>query len=138
MGEPQRITSRDNALLVKLRRLSHDPTAYRKTGVVWVEGEHLCAAAQQRGWRAAHALVAESGWDDPALRPLARNAAKVSLLPDALFKTVSALESPPRIGFVLEGGADAGIEPGVATVVLDRVRTVGDLIDYVWASLGPA
>lgn len=25
-----------------------------------------------------------------------------------------------------------------ATVVLDRVRTVGDLVDYVWASMGPA
>jgi len=25
-----------------------------------------------------------------------------------------------------------------ATVVLDRVRTVGDLVDYIWASMGPA
>ena len=38
------ITSRDNPLVKELRRLSQDSTAYRKTGRVWLEGDHLCRA----------------------------------------------------------------------------------------------
>jgi TrmH family RNA methyltransferase len=41
------ITSRDNPLLVRLRRLLAQPDAYRKIGAVWLEGESLC-----RSWLA--------------------------------------------------------------------------------------
>jgi TrmH family RNA methyltransferase len=42
--------SRDNALLKDLRKLAQDNTgAYRKQGRVWLEGDHLCRAALQRG-----------------------------------------------------------------------------------------
>ena len=40
----RQITSRDNPLLVRLRRLSRQPDAYRKLGIVWLEGEHLSNA----------------------------------------------------------------------------------------------
>ena len=43
--QTQHITSRDNAFLKDLRRLSQDNTAYRKQGRFWVEGDHLCRAA---------------------------------------------------------------------------------------------
>ena len=42
---PIAISSRDNPLLVKVRKLAHDPVAYRKLGMIWLEGEHLCEAA---------------------------------------------------------------------------------------------
>ena len=34
------ITSRDNAFFKTLRKLVHEPTAYRKQGKLWLEGDH--------------------------------------------------------------------------------------------------
>jgi RNA methyltransferase, TrmH family len=109
MTELQRISSRDNALLVKLRKLAHDPGAYRKLGQIWIEGEHLCDALRQRGSKPIQAVLTESAWDEKALRELAQWAPKVSLVADNLFKSISGLESPARIGFVLEHPHDTAI-----------------------------
>ncbi|NCY26292.1 MAG: RNA methyltransferase, partial [Alphaproteobacteria bacterium] len=49
MTPPRTITARDNPLLKALRKLGSDSAAYRKTGRIWVEGEHLCSAALVRG-----------------------------------------------------------------------------------------
>jgi TrmH family RNA methyltransferase len=38
------IQSRDNPLLVRLRKLVGDPAGYRKHNLVWLEGDHLCSA----------------------------------------------------------------------------------------------
>jgi TrmH family RNA methyltransferase len=128
MTEPVHITSRDNPLLLKLRKLTQDPGAYRKLGQVWLEGEHLCAALRARGWAAHHALVARSSWDgDGALHDLAASAAKVSVLSDALFGGVSALGSPARIGFLIDAPGAGAIDARAASVVLDRVQDAGNV-----------
>lgn len=128
MSEPPRIRSRDNPLLVRLRRLAQDATAYRRLGVVWLEGEHLCAALRARGRPAAQAVITESAWDgDDRLRELAGWAARVTVLADPLFKDLSTLESPPRIGFLLDAPAVVEIDPAVATVVLDRLQDAGNV-----------
>jgi TrmH family RNA methyltransferase len=124
--EPIDLSARDNPLLVKLRRLQRDGAAYRKLGVVWLEGDHLCRALLARGRRPAQALISRSGWNDPALRGLALQAPKVARLDDALFADVSALESPGRIGFVLDHVSTAAARPRVATLVLDRVQDAGN------------
>ena len=59
---PVFVTSRDNALVKDLRRLSQDSTAYRKQGRVWLEGDHLCRAALLRGLTPAIAVFSESFW----------------------------------------------------------------------------
>jgi TrmH family RNA methyltransferase len=127
MPEPLRITSRDNPGLVKLRKLAHDPGAYRKLGAVWIEGEHLCAAAAAHGARPSQAFVAESAWSDAAVRDLAQAAARVAVLPDALFNGLSALGSPARLGFLLEHPQGADLLPHVPSVVLDRVQDPGNV-----------
>ena len=60
--QDQHITSRDNAFLKDLRRLSQDSTAYRKQGRFWVEGDHLCRAALTRGVQPAVGVFSESFW----------------------------------------------------------------------------
>ena len=107
----QLVTSRDNPLVQRLRRLSQDPVAYRKQGEVWLEGDHLCEACLQRDVEVGLAVVAETAWlgehgmaagtDAHAARlsALARQAEKVVVMPDALWKTFTGLESPARIGF---------------------------------------
>ena len=121
------ITSRDNPLLVRLRKLAHDPTGYRRAGQVWLEGEHLCQAFVHKGGVAAQAVVTESGWQVPALRALADAAQAVAVVPDALMAGLTTLESPPALAFAIDAPGASAPQPGVATVVLDRLQDPGNV-----------
>jgi TrmH family RNA methyltransferase len=123
----RQITSRDNPLLVRLRKALRDPAAYRKGVEIWLEGEHLCAACVQQGVPVPHALIGESAWARPGLRALAQQAAQVSVLPDALVRGLSGLESPAELGFVLPPPIEPSVRPGTATLVLDRVQDPGNV-----------
>jgi RNA methyltransferase, TrmH family len=124
--QARHITSRNNALLARVRRLVRDPTAYRKLGEVWLEGEHLCRALNGRGVQAAHALVAESAWARPELAAVASAAAEVVCVPDKLFADLSALPSPAGIGFVHRLPSAPTLDASAASVVLDRVQDAGN------------
>jgi TrmH family RNA methyltransferase len=120
------IRSRDNPLLKELRKLAQDNTAYRKTGRFWIEGDHLCRAALLRGLQPALAIVCESFvYKDQ--ENLVASAAKFAILSDALFQEISALESPSKMGFVMELPSDAPVQTTVATVILDRVQDAGNV-----------
>ena len=120
------VTSRDNPLVKELRKLSQDSTAYRKQGRVWLEGDHLCRAALLRGLKPALAVYSESFWAT-AQAEWARAAIKSIVIPDALLPEVSSLESPAKMGFVLELPPGAGLQPGAASVILDRVQDAGNV-----------
>lgn len=127
MTEPQRLDARDNPLLKRLRRAARDPAAYRRDAQVWLEGEHLCRALVERGHRPALALVAESAWARPDLRDWLQAAPRVVVVSDALFATVSGLPSPATLGFVWPLPPTPAIDPGAATVVLDRIQDAGNV-----------
>lgn len=120
------IQSRDNPLLKELRRLSQDNAGYRKLGKVWLEGDHLCRAALARGLRPAVAVFAESLWPQ-APAEWTEAAPRNVVVPDELFASVSGLESPARMGFVLPLPAAPALRPDVPTVVLDRVQDAGNV-----------
>nr|WP_315464655.1 RNA methyltransferase [uncultured Rhodoferax sp.] len=126
MAEPLFISSRENALLKELRKLSTDNTAYRKAGRFWIEGDHLCSAALARGVRPTVLVVSESFMP---LAPVeyAQAAIKTVVIPDALFREISGLESPAKVGFVVDLPEFADIEPLAATVILDRVQDAGNV-----------
>lgn len=127
MNEPLLITSRDNPLLQRLRKLAQDPSAYRQAAQVWLEGEHLCAALRQRGGVAEQAVITEAAWQEPDLRQLASAAARVAIVPAALFKGISGLESPAAIGMLMALPPMPAIEARAATVVLDRLQDAGNV-----------
>ncbi len=127
MNEPVHITSRDNPLLVRLRKLAQDGSGYRRAGQVWLEGEHLCSALRARGGVPEQAVLSETAWQDPALRALTRGVNRVTLVPAPLFAGISGLESPSGIGFVLPLPAEQAVEPAVASVVLDRLQDAGNV-----------
>ena len=120
------IHSRDNAFVKDLRRLAQDSTAYRKQGRVWLEGDHLCRAALERGQRPSVAVFCESNWPLAQVE-WAQEAPKIIVLPDALFADVSGLESPARMGFIVGLPAPRTLDAGAATVVLDRVQDAGNV-----------
>ncbi len=133
------ITSKDNPLLQKLRKLAADPAAYRKLGELWLEGDHLCSACLARGQKVPLAVIADSAWtglgglavpsDATAqkLSLLAVQADKVVVVPEALIKQCTTLESPARLGFVLPAPSAGLIQPGLPTVVLDRLQDAGNV-----------
>ncbi|MEP6972111.1 MAG: RNA methyltransferase [Betaproteobacteria bacterium] len=120
------VHSRDNPLVKLLRRLARHNTAYRKQGQIWVEGDHLCRAALQRGLVPVMAIFAESFWATagPAWRA---DITQVVVVPDTLFDEFSSLESPARIGFVLDLPTAGTPHAGAPSVVLDRVQDAGNV-----------
>lgn len=123
---PQYIHSRDNALLKELRRLAQDSTAWRKQGRVWLEGDHLCRAALQRGQQPAYAVF-QASWYDEAGHQWDGAGGKVVVIEDGLFATLSALESPGRMGFVLPLPPPSAVDAQAASVILDGLQDAGNV-----------
>ncbi|WP_439587444.1 TrmH family RNA methyltransferase [Hydrogenophaga sp.] len=126
MTTPTAITSRDNPLLKRLRLLAQDSTAYRKQGQVWLEGDHLCRALLARGYRPAIAVFTETHWAE-APHDLRDAADHIVTVPVALMAGISGLESPAGVGFVWDLPASGGLDPGMASVVLDRLQDAGNV-----------
>ena len=112
---------------MRLCRLAQDGTAYRRVDQVWIEGDHLCGALRAHGGAALQAVISEDAWEQPALRELAGWAAKVAIVPQALFKSISGLESPAGLGFVIELPPPLPIDGAMASVVLDRLQDAGNV-----------
>lgn len=120
------IRSRDNTVLKELRRLAQDSAAYRKQGRIWLEGDHLCRAALERGQKPVLAAFSESFWSI-ASEKWSLFATKNIVVADALWATISPLESPAPLAFVLPAPQAAAVLPQAATVVLDRVQDAGNV-----------
>jgi RNA methyltransferase, TrmH family len=123
---PQFITSAANALLKDLRRLAQDSTAYRRQHQVWLEGDHLCRAALARGVAPALAVFSQSLWDEAA-HQWSGLSAKTVVLPDALFASISGLESPARMGFVAGLPTAPPLQADAPSVILDRLQDAGNV-----------
>jgi TrmH family RNA methyltransferase len=119
------VQGRDNPLLKDLRRLAQENDAYRKQGRVWLEGDHLCRALLARGQRPSIAIFCESFWP-LAPKEWADAAPKIIVMPDTLFASISGLESPARMGFVVALPPPPTVQAGVASLVLDRVQDAGN------------
>ena len=128
MSPPRsRIASHDNALLVQIRKLNAAPDAYRKLGVVWLEGDHLIRAAQARGWRIHDALVPAAREGDAALQPMLQHTQRVRVVDDKLWSGLGSLSSKAPIAGLAVWPGSHPIDPRAATVVLDRVQDAGNL-----------
>ncbi|MGZ5157255.1 MAG: TrmH family RNA methyltransferase, partial [Caldimonas sp.] len=100
--QPSFVTSRDNPLLVRLRKLARHPGEYRKQGQALLEGEHLCESwARCGGAAATQALLTEAAWQDGRFADLARAAAATVIVSEAAMADLSALETPPPIAYVV-------------------------------------
>ena len=121
------IESKDNPLLVRLRKRLSDSSAYRVSGEIVLEGDHLARAFLLRGGEPKHVVITQDAWQQHDLHEIAVRAGTVSIVPAALMKGLSALETPPNLLLIAPWVASAGIQPGVATVVLDRVQDAGNV-----------
>lgn len=121
------ITSRDNPLVKTLRRLAQESNAYRKLGQFWLEGDHLCRAALQRGARPVRVVLAQSLADSTSADEWLGLDVPVTALPDELLSGLSGLESPARMGFVMAHSAAHALVADEPTVILDRLQDAGNV-----------
>ena len=121
------ITSRDNPLVKTLRRLAHESNAYRKLGQFWLEGDHLCRAALQRGAHPDRVVLAQSLADGAEADEWLGLDVPATVMPDELFAGLSGLESPARMGFVMAHAAPQDVESDTPTVILDRLQDAGNV-----------
>jgi TrmH family RNA methyltransferase len=121
------VTSRDNPLVVQLRKQRRDPSAYRHGGGLWLEGEHLCEAWRHRHGAPSRVVLRASAVGRSArLEALAAAADQRIELADALFDEVSVLESPADIAYWVSAPPTATVQAGRNTLVLDRLQDPGN------------
>jgi RNA methyltransferase, TrmH family len=120
------IRSTANPQFKSIRLLAQDSTAWRKQGRVWLEGDHLCRAALDKGVKPAMAVFAESHWERmrgawPGLP------GRLVLVADALMAGLSGLESPAPMGFVVDLPATPELDAEAPSLVLDRLQDAGNV-----------
>lgn len=115
------IQSKDNALFKKIRTLSSPEC--------WLEGDHLCRAAFDKGVAVKFLVCTESFFRviQSDFAHWLRAAKRVSVVHDALFKRLSDLPSAASVGIVIERNAATAIDPDQDTLVLDRVQDAGNV-----------
>ena len=120
----EHITSRDNALLKRVRALLRDGAGYRRSGWVWLEGDHLIRAAIARGWQPRVLMWTEAGQQQwPQGLELSCRHVCVDA---AMMRELTTLETPARMGALLEWKSVETLKPTWPTVVLDRLQDPGN------------
>ena len=128
MPKIQTISSRENPLLAQVRRLIRQPDAYRKHSELWLEGEHLGRAFVDRhGGSGVRAVVSAAAWEEPVLRDLATQADSIAIVPAALMRELSTLDSAAPIGFVVAWPGPGAVQRDAPSVVLDRLQDAGNV-----------
>ena len=93
------VTSRDNAAYKAMARLVSSASERRKTGLTVLEGAHLLGAFLEAGGRPEQVMVSQAGFGHAEIARLAERSAPapVTMLSDALFESISSVESPSGV-----------------------------------------
>lgn len=122
------ISSRDNPIFKRLKKLAESARARREAHMSLLDGEHLLAAYLEAGGQ-PHTLVRAASFDAGRLAPLAARCphAKAIALPDALFAELAPVATPT--GILAEA---AWLNPSARAVtplviVLEDIQDPGNL-----------
>jgi TrmH family RNA methyltransferase len=126
MMVPSYVSSRDNPLIKEMKRLAHDTVAYRKNERFWIEGDHLCDAAIKQGLIPRIAVFSEEYWSLCQDR-YKSIAIKNIVINTALYQEISTLDSPSKMGFVMDLPKGEPFQKGVPSVILDRLQDAGNV-----------
>jgi RNA methyltransferase, TrmH family len=93
------VTSRDNAAYKAIARLVSSASERRKTGLTVLEGAHLLGAFLDAGGRPEQVMVSQAGIGGAEIARLAERSApaQLTVLADALFESISSVESPTGV-----------------------------------------
>ena len=131
MSQAHVISSPSNPQVKRWRELATVAKTRRAEGLVWIEGEHLLAEAQEAGWKIDTIISLEQ----PA--PLAVPARHQVLVNSTVMAAISQLESPSKIVALLTMPAlpSNGVIDHDA-LIIDGVQdpgNIGTLLRCAWA-----
>jgi TrmH family RNA methyltransferase len=113
------ISSRDNAGFKALSKLATSSGERRRKGLSLIEGEHLLQAVLDAGMEPESIVVNAAALEDRAVaRLLERSPARVTVLSDALFNSLSAVESPTGVIAVVKTPGSKKVPPTASLVLL--------------------
>jgi TrmH family RNA methyltransferase len=122
------ISSRDNPIFKRLKKLAESARARREARMTLLDGEHLLAAYLDAGGQ-PHTLVRAASFDAGKLAPLAARCsqAKAIVLPDALFAELAPVATPS--GMLAEAAwlAPPAIDAIPLVIVLEDIQDPGNL-----------
>lgn len=122
------ITSRDNAIFKRLKKLAESARARREAQTTLLDGEHLLAAYLDAGGQ-PHTLVRTASFGGDRFAPLTARCsrARAIVLPDALFAELAPVATPT--GLLAEAAWLAPAQPdGIPlAVVLEDIQDPGNL-----------
>ncbi len=130
ISQPALISSKDNAQFKALKKLARDNSGYKKNGMLWLEGDHLCRAYLQRGFAPVQAVFSSEFWqvvqhsrEFIALQTIANSVQ----MPDELFKELSPTDAAGKMGFLVKLPKHSASVASIPTVVLDRIQDAGNV-----------
>jgi TrmH family RNA methyltransferase len=95
----RQVASRDNAAYKAMARLVANGSERKRAGLSILDGAHLLAAYLDSGRRPEDVMVNAAGLADPEIARLVDRSspARVTLLADALFKSLSTVDAPTGV-----------------------------------------
>ncbi len=122
------ITSRDNPIFKRLKKLGESARARREARMTLLDGDHLLAAYLDAGGE-PHTLVRAASFDAGRLAPFAARCpqAKAVVLPDALFAELSPVATPT--GALAEAAwlSPPALDGAPLVIVLEDIQDPGNL-----------
>lgn len=119
------IHSKDNPWFKRLKLLSVDNTAYRVQQRLWIEGDHLCRAAIDRGLKFSQ-LVFVDTVDPSVVAQWQAHSEEIIVVPQSLMESLSSLPSHSWVGGVLGLSQPSNLSRSMNTLVLDGVQDPGN------------
>ena len=124
------VTSRDNAAYKAMAKLVASGSERRRSGMSVLDGAHLVAAFLDSGRTPEEVMVNRAGAEDPAIAALARRSAPapVTQLSDALFRSLSTVESPTGIlaSVLTPQGAEVPVDAPLV-LMLENIQDPGNV-----------
>lgn len=122
------ITSRDNPIFRRLRKLAESARARRESQTTLLDGVHLLSAYLDAGGQ-AHTLVRAASFDADLLEPWAARCphAKVIALPDALFAEIAPVATPTGLLSEAAWLTPPAIDATPLVIVLEDIQDPGNL-----------
>ena len=121
----EQISSRQNAWYKSLREWSQTTGVHKDKNLLWLEGDHLCEAARQKGLK-FQTLVFKDDCPPALIESWSKQANKLVQIPAYLMVGLSSLHSPPLMAAVVFMPPQPSLNPRLSTVVLDQMQDPGN------------
>jgi len=127
---PKKIASRENAAYKSLARLALKSSERRREGLTVLDGTHLLAAFLDSGRKPEQLVVNDAGLADAEVQSLLARSqgVPVTLLSDALFDSLSTLQTPTGVLALVRTPAAAAVAPQAPLVLyLEDIQDPGNV-----------